>query len=89
MTFGHAVNDDQTAAQCVVIPFPAAKRVGKIRRTAEVLAEKTGRGADHYWKQVLAGMRSQMVAASLAEEVIEAELRAFADQVFGRIFLYG
>lgn len=89
MTLGHAANDGQTARQCLVIPFPAAKRLGKIRRTAEVLAEKSGRGAEHYWKQVIAGMRSQMLAAGLADETIDSELRAFAAQVSGQIARFG
>jgi hypothetical protein len=34
-------------------------------------------------------MRSQMVTAQLEPDVIDAELRAFADQVFGAIHEMG
>ena len=72
-------------ATCQIVPFPAGKRVGKIRRTVEILKERNGKGADHYWNQVVTGMRSQMTNAGLAEDLVEIELRAFADQVFARI----
>ncbi|RUX97251.1 DUF6074 family protein [Mesorhizobium sp. M7D.F.Ca.US.004.01.2.1] len=74
-----------TDASCDILPFPTNRRVGKIRRTVEVLSDRSGKGADQYWKQVIAGMRTQMVSAGLADDVIERELRAFADEVFGRI----
>lgn len=70
---------------CEVIAFPASRRLGKIRRTAEVLSTRHGRGADRYWKQVIDLMRGQMAAAGLPADVIDRELKAFADQVFARI----
>ncbi|CAI2932465.1 protein of unknown function [Aminobacter niigataensis] len=70
---------------CEVIPFPTSRRVGKIRRTAQVLSEKTGKGADHYWRQVIEGMRSQMRAAALSDEVIDRELEDFASHVFSTV----
>lgn len=66
---------------CVVIPFPASKRTGKIRRAAEVLVEKSGKGADQYWKQVISGMRSQMERAGIPQSAIDTELQAFFDAV--------
>ncbi|WP_185928131.1 DUF6074 family protein [Mesorhizobium sp. M6A.T.Ce.TU.016.01.1.1] len=39
---------------CLVIAFPMAKRVGKVRRVAEVLSVKRGAAATNYWKQVVA-----------------------------------
>ena len=74
---------------CTIIPFPAAKRTGKIRHTALLLSERSGKGAEHYWRQVISGMRSQMVAAQLEPEVIEAGLKAFADRVFGTMYEMG
>lgn len=70
---------------CEVIAFPASRRLGKIRRTAEVLSRRHGRGADRYWRQVIDLMRGQMALAGLPADVIDRELRAFADQVFARI----
>ncbi|WP_353806194.1 DUF6074 family protein [Mesorhizobium sp.] len=49
-------------------PFPTVRRVGKIRRTVEVLSDRTGKGGNQYWKQVIAGMRTQMVSAGLFHE---------------------
>jgi hypothetical protein len=74
---------------CTIVPFPTARRVGKIRHTAELLSERSGKGADHYWQQVIKGMRSQMVAAQLDEETIDRELKAFADCVVGTIYQMG
>lgn len=71
--------------KCVVLPFPTSRRAGKIRRTVEVLSSRHGKGADQYWNQVIAGMRSQMIAAGLPDETIDRELRDFATAVFGRI----
>ncbi|WP_353642947.1 DUF6074 family protein [Mesorhizobium sp. WSM2239] len=71
-----------TPPACVVIPFPTVKRIGKIRRTVEVLSGRNGKSADQYWHQIISGMRSQMIAAGLPDDVIEAELRSFADAVF-------
>ncbi len=70
---------------CIIVPFPAARRLGKIRRTAEILSERHGKGAEQYWKQVVGGLRSQMEKSGLAAEVIESELRDFAGQVFAMV----
>ena len=71
--------------RCEVIAFPARRRLGKIRRTAEVLSTRNGRGADRYWKQVIDLMRAQMTMCGLPSDVVERGLRAFADEVFARI----
>ncbi|WP_413468514.1 DUF6074 family protein, partial [Mesorhizobium muleiense] len=47
----HAIDD----AVCTILPFPTVRRVGKIRRTVEVLSDRTGKGGNQYWKQVIAG----------------------------------
>lgn len=70
---------------CHIVPFPAKKRVGKIRRTAEILGGRQGKGADHYWQQVVTGLRSQMKKSGLAPAIIESELRGFADAVFAKL----
>ena len=70
---------------CDIVPFPAVRRVGKVRRVVEVLWTKSGKGADRYWQQVIDGMRSQMTAAGLSEGQIDRELRAFSAVVFHRI----
>ncbi|RWC76087.1 MAG: hypothetical protein EOS30_09850 [Mesorhizobium sp.] len=73
------------AAPCQIVPFPARMRIGKIRRTAEILGGRHGKGADRYWQQVIGGMRSQMEKASLPSALIESELQGFADAVFAQL----
>ncbi|MDQ6437870.1 DUF6074 family protein [Mesorhizobium sp. LHD-90] len=68
-----------------MIPFPARKRIGEILQAAQALSEKSGRDADHYWKFVIATMRSRLMAAGVPREVTESELRKFADEVFSRL----
>ncbi|TIL45821.1 DUF6074 family protein [Mesorhizobium sp.] len=69
---------------CKIVPFPAKMRVGKIRRTAEILGGRHGKDAEHYWQHVINGMRSQMKNSGLPVAVIESELKGFADAVFAR-----
>jgi hypothetical protein len=38
---------------CRIIAFPMAKRVGKVRRVAEVLSAKRGAAATNCWKQMV------------------------------------
>jgi hypothetical protein len=71
--------------ECQIVPFPAKNRLGKIRRTAEILGGRQGKGADHYWQQVISGMRSQMKKSGLPGAVIETELAGFADAVFAKL----
>jgi hypothetical protein len=66
---------------CQVVPFPLERRVGKIRRTAEVLGERHGKGADHYWKQVVSGIASQMQRAGVPADVIAFEIHQFSEAV--------
>ncbi|TPM33719.1 hypothetical protein FJ955_02975 [Mesorhizobium sp. B2-2-2] len=71
--------------ECQIVPFPTKNRLGKIRRTAEILGGRHGKGADQYWQQVIGGMRSQMEKAGLPTSVIETELQGFADAVLARL----
>ncbi|MBO0905575.1 DUF6074 family protein [Jiella sonneratiae] len=64
-----------------VIPFPAKARVGKIRRTAEMIDETTTRGAEAYWRRTVSDLRRQMERACVPADRIETELRAFFDAV--------
>lgn len=60
-----------------VLLFPLTKRVGKVRHTARKLAGKHGEDADLYWRQVIAANRKHLARLGLADEKVEAELRAF------------
>lgn len=65
-----------------VIPFPCRARVGKIRQTADlILASQTNRAANARWRQVSDGIVKQMERAGIADAVIRAEVRVFADAV--------
>jgi hypothetical protein len=64
-----------------VIAFPAAKRIGKIRRAASVLASKHGAAAETYWKQTITTLGNQLRRAGLDEAVVHAQVRAFHDAV--------
>ncbi|WP_430981663.1 DUF6074 family protein [Mesorhizobium ciceri] len=66
---------------CVVICFPMRRRVGKIRRTAELLLDRRGRAADHYWRQTVAGVVGQLTRAGLTEAAIRTEVQTFSDAV--------
>lgn len=64
-----------------VIAFPLARRVGKVRRVAEVLSTKRGGAAVHYWRTTIGTMAGQMERAGIDPDVIRLELRAFHDAV--------
>jgi len=66
---------------CVVIPFPAANRIGRIRHVAQIVAKKRGNDADAYWRRIVKDMDRQMAKAGIDKARREAELRAFFDGV--------
>jgi hypothetical protein len=66
---------------CQVIAFPLAKRIGKVRRVADILAEKHGAAAKSYWKQTILTMAGQMQRAGVDQDAIGRELRSFHDAV--------
>lgn len=72
---------------CMVIAFPMAKRVGKIRRVAEMLSAKRGAAATNYWKQTVATLGGQMQRAGFDRDTINRELRDFYDAVQRELWL--
>ncbi|WP_353682695.1 DUF6074 family protein [Mesorhizobium sp.] len=64
-----------------MIAFPMAKRVGKVRRVAEVLSGKRGAAATNYWKQVVATLGGQTQRAGFDSDTINREPRALHDAV--------
>ncbi|WP_352879726.1 DUF6074 family protein [Mesorhizobium sp. M1396] len=66
---------------CVVICFPMRCRVGKIRKTAKILAGLKGRGADRYWRQTVAGIVGQLGKAGFSEAEIRGNIETFSDAV--------
>ncbi|MDF3216277.1 MULTISPECIES: DUF6074 family protein [Mesorhizobium] len=72
---------------CMLIAFPMAKRIGKIRRVAEVLSARRGAAATNYWKQMVATMGGQMQRAGFDRDTINRELREFHDAVQRELWL--
>jgi hypothetical protein len=68
------------SAKTKVIPFPCSRRVGKIRRVAEVLSRKSDcpKDASIYWKRMLNDLERQMARAGIGPDQIEAELQEFS-----------
>ena len=64
-----------------VLLFPLSKRVGKTRRTAQILSSKHGEDASLYWKQVVSAARKHLLRVGLTEEEIEEQLSEFFDAV--------
>ncbi|WP_427026581.1 DUF6074 family protein (plasmid) [Aureimonas ureilytica] len=67
--------------QVEVIPFPCRSRIGKIRRTAQLLDENTQKAASAHWKRTTADLERQMERAGISEDRIAAELADFHDAV--------
>ncbi|WLS07180.1 DUF6074 family protein [Shinella sumterensis] len=72
---------------CRVIPFPAAKQVGRIAHVAAKLYGRRGseRGWSHYWNQVVEPMVARMESAGLAHRTIIAEIAAFEAAVLAEV----
>jgi len=68
---------------CRVIPFPLAKRAGKIARVAAKLHERRGkdRAWNAYWSQVVEAMALQMERIGLDNSTIIAEIDAFEEAI--------
>ncbi|MER9169855.1 DUF6074 family protein [Mesorhizobium australicum] len=72
---------------CKVIAFPMVKRIGKVRRVADVLAVKRGAAATNYWKQTVSTLAGQMARAGIDPDTINRELRQFHDAVQRELWL--
>lgn len=73
----------QREPSCQVIPFPAAKRTGRIQRVAGFLSGRRGRGAEAYWQRITDDMHRQMTKAGIDPEIIARELEDFRRAVAG------
>ena len=62
-----------------VLPFPCARRVGKVRRVVEVLLDKAEnpKAAQAYWRRTVSDIDRQLKKAGIAECLIEAEIQEF------------
>lgn len=74
------------SSPCRVIIFPMAKRVGRIRSTAEkMLAKPTDRAAASYRDQVTTALIGQMSRAGISETEQTEQLGAFWSAVRAEI----
>lgn len=64
-----------------LLPFPLIRRVGKIRRCAEVLEGKSGTDADGYLRQQLRMLSQQLGRSGCTMEEIDRQLSEFADAI--------
>ena len=69
-------------AGATLIPFPANKRVGKVRRTAAILlSKKSQRAQAAYWRQVEDGLASGLGGVGIPDDEISRQLGAFSEAV--------
>jgi Family of unknown function (DUF6074) len=61
---------------CEVIPFPAVRRIGFIRRQARLLAHYNPDAAERTLAAQLNAQRAAMLRRSIPPEVVERELRS-------------
>lgn len=71
--------------ECKIIAFPLNKRVGKIRRVAEVWSRKRGGDQKSYWGTQLNTLGRTLERIGYSEEQINAELDLFRDAVSSQI----
>lgn len=74
-----------TAPACRMIPFPCDRRIGKVRRTAEILSTKNGDAASAYWRQVVNTLARQLDAAGVHETERDRQCRLFFEAVQGEL----
>ncbi|MGK6313704.1 DUF6074 family protein [Neorhizobium sp. DT-125] len=66
---------------CKLIAFPLVRRIGKIRRVAEVLESRHGAEAAGYWRVQVRHLAEGMQQCGYSEDRIAEEVRAFHDAV--------
>lgn len=66
---------------CDVKIFPLARRMGKVRRVAEVYGKKTGKEATAYWRQQIGNLADSLAWLGVPSDEIDKQLAAFKDAV--------
>ncbi len=76
-----------------IIPFPLARRIGRIREIAERLSEKTDRQTEHYLRQVTGGLFYQLdrlgIPADQQDSMVEDFMTAVCNELNRRENLCG
>ena len=62
--------------ECEVVPFPAARRVGFIRKQARLMAHYNPDAAERTLTAQLNAQRAAMLRRGIPPEVVERELRS-------------
>jgi hypothetical protein len=70
-----------------VVPFPAARRVGFVRRMAELLASYHPDAAERTLSARLHATRSAMLRRGLPSEVVEREIRSLELAIRARMWV--
>jgi Family of unknown function (DUF6074) len=73
---------------CEVVPFPAARRVGSIRRMAHMLASYSAEGAERAITAPLQQQYAAMVRKGIAPEVAKREVRSFEAAVRAQLWRF-
>lgn len=69
---------DWTPPEAAVIPFPMAKRTGKVRDVArKLLSKTTDRAVDHYRRQVTEGIEANLTSRHVPTEMHQQQIDAF------------
>lgn len=66
---------------CQFIAFPLRKRIGKVRRVAEVYDSKRGNDRKSYWNRTVDTLGDQLDALGYDEAAINRELQTFTQAV--------
>ncbi len=66
---------------CKLIAFPLIKRIGKIRRCAEVLEGKHGKDAEGYWRQQVRYMAEQLERTGCGPDEVRRQVAEFQQAV--------
>jgi hypothetical protein len=67
-----------TPPAAVVIPFPMAKRTGKVRDVAsKLLSKTTDRAVDHYRRQVTEGILANLTSRHIPAQMHDQQIAAF------------
>jgi hypothetical protein len=66
---------------CLLIPFPLSRRVGKVRRVAEVYERKDDKGRDTYWRTETNRLQDQLIELGFSSAEIRTQMLGFKDAV--------
>lgn len=72
---------------CQFIAFPLKRRIGRIRRVAEVYDRKTERDREGYWRTTVNNLVTHLERLGYSDEQVTKEIEAFRDAVSAELFI--